>query len=87
MIWSTIRQWRNPYTLFILVFCLLFSVAFAVATSNFGILVRERVMMVPIALMLVCAKPKSFKVRRLTTVRRSFLRVSAPIPNVDQIQS
>jgi hypothetical protein len=56
---SAIRRWRDPYVGFILIYCLEFSIAYAAATSNFGILVRERIMMVPLALMLVCATPRS----------------------------
>ena len=51
------RHWREPYVLFILFFALEFSVIFAASTSNFGILVRQRIMLVPLFLMLLCAKP------------------------------
>jgi hypothetical protein len=53
---AAVRRWREPFITFILVYSVLFSVAFAAATSNFGILVRERIMMVPLLLMLFCAK-------------------------------
>jgi hypothetical protein len=49
------RQWRRPYVGFLMGYTVLFSIAFAAATSNFGILVRQRIMMVPIFLMLFCA--------------------------------
>jgi hypothetical protein len=52
---AALRRWREPFITFILMYSLLFSVAFAAATSNFGILVRERIMMVPLLLMLFCA--------------------------------
>jgi hypothetical protein len=55
-IWALMREWREPYIGFILAFVLQFSVIFAAATSNFGILVRQRIMLVPIVLMLFCAK-------------------------------
>ena len=54
--WALMRHWREAYVLFILIFTLEFSVIFSAATSNFGILVRERIMLVPIFLMIFCAK-------------------------------
>jgi len=53
---AVVRQWREAYVLFILIFTLEFSAIFSAGTSNFGILVRERIMLVPIFLMLLCAK-------------------------------
>lgn len=55
-IWILVRQWREGYVLFILMFTIEFSAIFSAGTSNFGILVRERIMLVPIFLMLFCAK-------------------------------
>ena len=52
--WALVHRWRDPYVLFILVYSLEFAVIFAAATSNFGILVRQRIMMVPVFLMLFC---------------------------------
>jgi len=49
------RKWREPYIGFILAFALQFTVIFASATSNFGILVRQRIMLLPLILMLCCA--------------------------------
>jgi hypothetical protein len=49
-----IRHWRNPFILFIFMFGLQFIVVFSAAISNFGILTRERIMLLPLALMLVC---------------------------------
>lgn len=57
-IWSALRHWRDPYVGFLLMYSAVFSVAFGGAISNFGILLRQRIMMVPLALMLLCAKPK-----------------------------
>jgi len=56
---STLSHWRDPYVGFILIYVLEFSIAYAAATSNFGILVRERIMMLPFVLMLICATPKA----------------------------
>ena len=63
------RNWREPFVAFILMYSLVFSVAFAAVTSNFGILVRERIMMVPLLLMLFCAKLERASTRRVATDR------------------
>jgi hypothetical protein len=47
-----------------------FSVAFAATTSNFGILVRERIMMVPLLLMLFCTELDATNPHRLAVNRR-----------------
>lgn len=53
-----VRGWRaNPYVLFILLYAMEFCVAFAAASSNFGTLSRMRAMLLPFALMLLCAPP------------------------------
>jgi hypothetical protein len=57
-IWLTLRDWQDPYVGFILMYSIVFSVAFSGAISNFGILVRQRIMMVPLVLMLVFARQK-----------------------------
>lgn len=54
---DAMSRWRSPFIGFILIFSIEFSLAFAVANSNFGILVRERIMLVPLFLMLFCAYP------------------------------
>jgi hypothetical protein len=66
---AALRNWREPFVAFILLYSLIFSVAFAAATSNFGILVRERIMMVPLLLMLFCARLEPVGSRRLAPVR------------------
>ncbi len=66
---AALRNWREPFVAFILVYSLIFSVAFAAATSNFGILVRERIMMVPLLLMLFCVRPERVGARRLAPDR------------------
>jgi hypothetical protein len=53
-IWYAVQNWRSPFIIFIFAFSLQFSVAFSAAISNFGILIRERIMLLPVALMLVC---------------------------------
>ena len=50
-----VRTWReNTFTLFLLLFVTQFAVIFSAALSNFGLLVRERVMAMPFFLMLLC---------------------------------
>lgn len=66
---AALQNWREPFVAFILVYSLIFSVAFAAATSNFGILVRERIMMVPLLLMLFCARLEPLRAKRLRPVR------------------
>jgi hypothetical protein len=57
-IWSTLRHWRDPYVGFILMYSVVFLVTFGGAISNFGILVRQRIMLTPLILMFICAKQK-----------------------------
>jgi hypothetical protein len=72
-LWALLHQWRDPYVLFILVYSLEFAVIFAAATSNFGILVRQRIMMVPVFLMLLCVKkPLSNAAARVPPAHRSY---------------
>lgn len=58
-IWLMLRHWRDPYTGFILMYTVVFMIAFGGAISNFGILLRQRIMMTPVVLMLLCAGQKS----------------------------
>ena len=48
------RARKNPFVVFMLVFTLEFVVAFAPAISNFGLLVRQRVMALPFFLLMFC---------------------------------
>jgi hypothetical protein len=78
--WVLVHQWRDPYVLFILVYSLEFSVIFAAATSNFGILVRQRIMMVPVFLMLFCVpRELSRAVARRPAAPRN-PRFATPLP-------
>jgi hypothetical protein len=52
---AALSRWRTPYIAFILIFSAEFSLAFAATVSNFGILVRQRIMLLPLLLMLFCA--------------------------------
>jgi len=57
-LWWTIRRWRDPYIGFLLVYAAIFMITFGGAIGNFGILLRQRIMLTPLALMLICAKAK-----------------------------
>jgi hypothetical protein len=79
--WALMRKWRDPYVGFVLAYALQFSVIFAAATSNFGILVRQRIMVVPIVLMLFCAKLPAREVVVAPLARRDpRLRTRLPLP-------
>lgn len=53
---STLRQWRNPYVSFVVMYSLIFLITFGGAISNLGTLLRQRIMMMPVVLMILCAK-------------------------------
>lgn len=55
---STLRHWRDPYVGFLLMYSVVFSITFSASVSNFGTLARQRIMMTPFVLMLVCARQK-----------------------------
>src|SRR5215470_5782559 len=57
-IWSTLRHWRDPFVGFLLMYSVVFSIVFGGAIANFGILLRQRIMMVPLVIMLMCARQK-----------------------------
>ena len=52
-VWRQLRS--NPFVLFLVLYALEFTVVFAAAVTNFGLLNRERVMLLPFALMLFLA--------------------------------
>jgi len=67
-IYRVVRGWRQqPYVLLIVIYGMEFSLAFSAAASNFGTLSRMRVMLLPFAIMLLCAPPV---VMRAVAVRR-----------------
>ena len=67
---TVLWHWREPFVGFVLAYSIIFSVAFAAATSNFGILVRERIMMVPLLLMLFCVGLKKPQVQPVAPNRK-----------------
>jgi hypothetical protein len=52
------RHWRSGFTLFLLLFLAEFSVIFSAAISNFGLLARERTMVIPLFAMFLCVVPR-----------------------------
>jgi hypothetical protein len=89
MVWALIRQWREPYVLFVVLFMLEFSLIFSVAASNFGTLVRERIMLLPIFLMLFCAKLRARQPALGTPAprRRQSFRRAWSVPQWDRQSS
>jgi len=64
-IWSMLRDWRNPYVGFLLMYSIVFSITFGATISNFGILARQRIMMTPIVIMLLCGRQRIMNRRSL----------------------
>jgi hypothetical protein len=86
--WALLRKWHEPYIGFILVFALQFSIIFAAATSNFGILVRQRIMLLPILLMLFCQKLPARAVLRSASLQPgAWLRSRTAIPQLGRSTS
>jgi hypothetical protein len=57
---SSIRNWRdNAFVIFSWIYALEFSLVFAGALTNFGTLVRQRVMLIPLALMIPLSQARS----------------------------
>ena len=77
-IWATLRRWRDPYVGFLLMYAVVFSIAFGGAISNFGILLRQRIMMTPLVLMLACATQKLPARRVLQRMQRNS-RLTLPV--------
>jgi hypothetical protein len=58
-IWFALRHWRDPYIGFLLMYTVVFLIIFGGTISNLGILLRQRIMVTPMVLMLICAMQKS----------------------------
>ncbi len=57
---AALLSWReNAVVLFIVLYAVQFSVVFAISIRNFGLLARERVMLVPLVVLLLCFRPAS----------------------------
>ncbi len=53
---AALRRWReNPAILMAALYCLQFLIIFSAASGNFGTLSRQRVMMLPLAILLCCS--------------------------------
>ena len=56
---SSLRSWRhNAFVLFAWFYTLEFSIMFAGVMTNFGLLARQRVMLIPVAVMIVLSQPR-----------------------------
>ena len=56
-VWAALRSWRRqPYVVFCLAYAALFVIAFS-SFSNFGLLARERVQLLPILLVFLAIPP------------------------------
>jgi hypothetical protein len=81
-----LRHWRDPYVGFILMYSVIFCVTFSGAISNFGILMRQRIMMIPLAFMLICASPELPARSSLSRLRMNeWLVPPDPVPELDRI--
>jgi hypothetical protein len=70
LVWLSFRSWReNAFTPFLWAYTLEFSFLFAGAMTNFGLLARQRVMLIPVALMTVLSQ-RPPRVRCLRIPRR-----------------
>lgn len=63
---------ENPFSAFILIYAVEFSLAFAAISGNFGTLVRQRIMLVPIVLMLFCANSSQTALVRVDPLTQRF---------------
>jgi hypothetical protein len=57
---ASVKQWRaRPLYSLIIAYSIMFTIVFAASMTNFGILVRQRVMLLPLILLLFCGTEKS----------------------------
>jgi hypothetical protein len=61
----------NPLVTFAVCFFLIFSMVFSISLSNFGLLARQRVMVLPLVLLLLLASKSPAKVRQMLRVRHA----------------
>jgi hypothetical protein len=82
-LWNLARRWREAYVGFLLLFSLQFCVIFSAASGNLGSLARERVMLLPLVLMLFCARlPAREMVAEPLARRDSWFRTQLPLPRL-----
>lgn len=61
---TTLRRWRsNPFAASMILFVIEFCLIYSAAVTNFGLLARQRVMALPMVLMLLCMAPLPFYTR------------------------
>jgi hypothetical protein len=70
----------TPLIIFALAFFLLFSVVFSISLSNFGLLARQRVMVLPLVLTLLLASKSSVVARRTIRLKDAKLHDNLPCP-------
>ena len=85
VLYRTLARIRsNPFAMFLVLYAIEFTVIYAAATTNFGLLNRQRVMLMPFALMLFLGDSRSepqvasLSVRILRPRRRSLRVASGP---------
>lgn len=87
-LYAAIRDWRsNPFVFFMLLFSVQVSIILSAAMTNFGLLSRERVMLLPFVMMLFCVHeataPAKAALRKKSSQQPTRL---APIPAYRQKQ-
>ena len=80
-LYAAVRNWRNqPFVLFVLLFAFQFSVVMSLAITNFGLLTRERVMLLPFAMMLFCTRGEAAPAAQRVAPERGWQPAAAPRP-------
>jgi len=78
-LYAAVRNWRNkPFVLFVLLFAFQFSVVMSLAITNFGLLTRERVMLLPFAMMLFCTRAAPAAARQSAVPQAGWRPAAAP---------
>jgi hypothetical protein len=70
----------TPLIIFSICFFLIFSIVFSVSLSNFGLLARQRVMVLPLVLTLLLASKSSVVARRKIRLKDAALHENLPCP-------
>jgi hypothetical protein len=82
VVYRTLRQLRsNPFAMFLALYAMEFTIVFAAATTNFGLLNRQRVMLLPFAIMLFLGDSRAARnvasvSARMVPLRHRFLAAS-----------
>lgn len=80
-LYAAVRNWRSkPFVLFVLLFAFQFSVVMSLAITNFGLLTRERVMLLPFVMMLFCTRAAPVAVRQGAVPQAGRRPAPAPPP-------